>query len=60
MGFAGRCVWRSGERACVGTGYEVGGWGERHGALNGGRALRERDLLGEFLHFNLQVKRRLH
>ena len=23
----------------VGTGYEVGGWGERHGALNDERAL---------------------
>ena len=23
----------------VGTGYEVGGWGERHGALGGERAL---------------------
>ena len=32
----------------VKTGYEVGGWGERHGALNDVSALREKDLRNYF------------
>ena len=32
------CVAKVGS-GCAGTGYEVGGWGERHGALNDERAL---------------------